>query len=722
MRVTVPSLSMLTHLGGNNYRMVVKFLTAIGDALNSDKIPNSYSQIVNTSSNSFVVKVPISRGNYTIPNVMIKVFSDADGACCYTSTVFTITNTATDEVVIPDAIGVFKSVVGAKSFTHNQSDKFIIITNSDGTISDVTPGMTAGTPNTQEGRSVYYMLDYYPLKVGANGYVNFQNLMLPAKNYTLRKFIISTSAAPNFAAFLNLLDNPWPVQISIDNCYLAEITIRVKESGSVSYTRGIEPDWLEATRRMNFPNMLSIKDTMPYGKWNATTAINTDDANNLAKYYDRGMNVWGLTANGFYTDKNISPTVLSNDALYSQGYGVGMAVGRSKRFICTDEIPENQGADPTIAFRMHHYYRGYMDALRSLHGSGLYVYETGAFGPYGQDRYLRSIDPGLVWGDRTTYEQAFTTHLYKYRFADAWAGDTAFLVDDINYRNMNLGYYMSNDIYYLPYELLSAYERLVRQTTTYQGQNRRRTCILYSWHLIQSLQTDAEGRGNGVEYNRTGEIIPFAGGEIRSRQNLVTPAPWGEYIEFGFYGNLIFDGVAQWNSPGARFGSDVSRLQTWHEMDGMSWKKTGDSSFGTYTPGVNNAPLHDTQNGLHYNMQASAGDASAAGFEKWWELRDRCATLEYRSYTSSIKTFTAVPGTDGLKINGHGTETNEGQYVIHDAATQKAGIAIRGTGPDGDFISYYNGFLSGQEYEDDVTIDSINIGRVYGRRTVVHMI
>ena len=93
INVTIPSLSALTPISTNTYRFVIKFFNSSGGALGNSNIPNVYTDDVTTTSTSFQLQVPVTSGDYTIPNVTIKVYSNTDSNCCFTSGVYTITNT-----------------------------------------------------------------------------------------------------------------------------------------------------------------------------------------------------------------------------------------------------------------------------------------------------------------------------------------------------------------------------------------------------------------------------------------------------------------------------------------------------------------------------------------------------------------------------------------------------------------------------------------------------
>lgn len=90
---TIDSLSHLDSLGGNNYRMVIKFMNSAGGPLNSPNIQNVNSVTFNTTSTTFSVDVPILDGSYNIPNVSVLAYANDEQDCCIANGVVNIVNT-----------------------------------------------------------------------------------------------------------------------------------------------------------------------------------------------------------------------------------------------------------------------------------------------------------------------------------------------------------------------------------------------------------------------------------------------------------------------------------------------------------------------------------------------------------------------------------------------------------------------------------------------------
>lgn len=140
-----------------------------------------------------------------------------------------------------------------------------------------------------------------------------------------------------------------------------------------------------------------------------------------------------------------------------------------------------------------------------------------------------------------------------------------------------------------------------------------------------------------------------------------------------------------------------------------------------WMPSRNNAP-ENSKNGLQDNLYATVIDVTMWGRQDALQLVDGYAdNIYYASYTSSRKSFTATPGTAGYHLNGFGP-LNLNFVPFKDSYDQEAGVPLITTGPKGRGAVYYNGFLSADEYEDNVTLTfgsiTKNLGRVYGRKTV----
>ena len=107
INMTIDSLAKLTLVSPDHYNVVVKFFNSSGAPLDNANIPNTYTALVNTTSTTFNVDVPVVNGSYSIPDVTIKVFTSESLTCCIATSVKTITNTVDGDCtlsVIPQFI------------------------------------------------------------------------------------------------------------------------------------------------------------------------------------------------------------------------------------------------------------------------------------------------------------------------------------------------------------------------------------------------------------------------------------------------------------------------------------------------------------------------------------------------------------------------------------------------------------------------------------------
>jgi len=115
-------------------------------------------------------------------------------------------------------------------------------------------------------------------------------------------------------------------------------------------------------------------------------------------------------------------------------------------------------------------------------------------------------------------------------------------------------------------------------------------------------------------------------------------------------------------------------------------------------------------------LYASLHDAFAAGMEAFWIVRDRTEVVSHAAYTGSRGGFNPTPGTAGLHLNGFG-ELNRNLFCTKAILAAKKGTSLKCSGKGGKLVVYNNPNLSQHEYEDNVTIDGVNLGRCYGRQT-----
>ncbi|TLU91977.1 hypothetical protein [Dyadobacter sediminis] len=636
-------------------------------------------------------------------------------------------NGSTGTTTFPDnsanadgALGSYKKVVAGREYSYSRTPELELEFNEDGTISDITPGLSFdGISNRIGNKRIYYMLGYSVFQNANNSYNQFRNVFLPDGIYTIRQFVCDENVVPNLAAFKQKLTG-WNNGVNMTNSRLSEVFLAIKTLNATG--NSVVPRWLKVSRHLVFPSVVPQKDWAAYNKFFCIVYQNqgssAEDYQKFGINTDLDYNVQAAQPKTWNTVRKGDPSIQDNNWYYQQGRSWIEKSGVSKRFVLTDQYPEDaQNTDPDIDTKMYHFYKGALDRISEVHGP-TNKKNTGLYGSYGIDDFSKLIVADHLKFDRQTFEQSLTSHVHKVYdpASSSWAGDASYYATGaINVRNVNHSFYMYNNIEMIPYRIIYVNERIKVGTKTYQGQDRESNILGFGWAKAQSLVTPF---GIGIEYASTGEIIPFPGGEIKSVQNLEIPMPWEENFTCGFWCTLIFSGLGMWNAPGSRFGKDASKLHWWTDQQ-VQWKKNG-GNWEPYVSGQNGAPVNDSS-GLMHRLWAPPTDAAYAGSDAVWKIRDRIQVLEHVSYTSSKGNFTAVPGTSGLHLNGFGS-LNKNLFVIKDAYDGQKGVALRGSGQGGKVLIYYNGFLSPHEYEDNVIMDGVNLGRVYGRQTVIRTI
>ncbi|MEO6283682.1 MAG: hypothetical protein ABIN80_02900, partial [Dyadobacter sp.] len=393
--------------------------------------------------------------------------------------------------------------------------------------------------------------------------------------------------------------------------------------------------------------------------------------------------------------------------------------------IVTDEYPENaQGQDTNIGSRVGLAYKGIMDLFREQF-PGINKRNTGLFGSYGGDNFYGLIDQGFLFRHpKNIVAEYLSTKAHATWNIDSgtWhVGDCAFYTSQQHKdRNANVAYYMYFGValYNIPLELVFANERIKIGSKTYQGEDHECDWMVFGTILSQSLMRDEAGQ-IGPEEVRSGDIIPLPNGEIMSRYNTPIAGNAGEHWDMGFWSCFIGKrGTMLWDGGGS-YGQDPTKISTYTPAaQYIRWTPTGGSEE-SYVPGSNGAPENSVE-GMKDTLYATVVDATMAGHQAALTLEGYDNILYYASYTSSRRTFVAAPGSAGLHLNGYGP-LNMGMLAMKDTADQKCGTPIIGQGPLGRVAVYNNGFLSPDEYEDNVTLTygawSASLGRVYGGQT-----
>ena len=123
INLTTADLAGLTPSGGT-YSFIIDFRKLDGTPLNNGNIPNSFTVSASPTGQTFALNVPITNGNYTIPNVMIVIFNFSRENCCFVQTNYTIINSTDTEPVLDGVMmGNRISTKGGKTlYTHGSQD------------------------------------------------------------------------------------------------------------------------------------------------------------------------------------------------------------------------------------------------------------------------------------------------------------------------------------------------------------------------------------------------------------------------------------------------------------------------------------------------------------------------------------------------------------------------------------------------------------------------
>jgi len=619
------------------------------------------------------------------------------------------------------SLGTYKTRIGGRNYTFNKTPELSLAFNQDGTISDNTAALNkSGSIHKLGDQNVFYAIGNYPLETSSGSGQNLQNIYLPDGIYTITQYVCKADKVPDFARFKSGFEGWNGIGVNADNARRSQIFLSINSDSKQG--NGTVPAYLKVSRTLVYPEIATLKDWRKYKKFNAIGASN--GAGSRLVYHRSGINTYfrsedeGLSSM-WRTDRIPERWIPSNDDLYGAGRANARFMGNDINAAITDEYEENtQGTGGDINFRMSHYYRGFYDQINEVTGE-TDAAKMGAFGTYGGDQWYGAFGAGM---DRSykLYVESLTDHLY-----DAYNGNTDTWFKEANYyksgavnfRNLNYKLYYYNKTFQTPYELIYINERIKLGTKTYEGKDRERNVILFTSPKSESFVADFAGgveKRNWIEMNDTGELIPFAGGEMLSQVNGQVPAPWDQMYTDALWSNLICGGVFNWDA-GSTFGSDTTKFMFWGADWQARWKATGSANFENYVPDQHGAPANDGS-GMMHRLYSSPLDAHLAAQEVIWSVRDKIQKISHVAYQSAIGNFTPIPGDTGLHLNGFG-EVNRNQFNIYNIYKKQLGIALLSEGSGGSLIWYYNGFLSPQLYED-VTIKGKTF-RAYGRQTVI---
>ncbi|MEO6285840.1 MAG: hypothetical protein ABIN80_28700 [Dyadobacter sp.] len=639
--------------------------------------------------------------------------------------------TSFPEIVVnaDGAKGVYqmKSANDERTLTSNHTGEFVLVMNADGTVSDTTPGLnTSGAINTLNGKNVFYGQGGAPFyNMTNNSYSKLQNVWFEDGIGTLTQYVCDQSHTPTLAAFIDQYDG-YNDGITELNAHCSRINFSIHSKTRVGVS--IDPKWLVPSRTLIFQSALQPKNWAQWDKFFGHGQYNRGDAH--SRYQAVGAfphTDWGKMTpqpETFMTAKVGQGQVMNESEWYEQGRNWAVRLGKTKRAFYTSEFGENaQGKDPDTFIKSKFAGKGYMDVLNA---NGITeVKGVGQFYEYGSFDFTGFWGPDFVKCSRPDYEKNLTTHLHK-GWGNQGGGVFGFSALDheyyredlIKYGGMNSKYYMWNRRYLLPYEFLNLNEKGILGCKTWQNIGYNRDIVIFSAPAIESFVMDNQGNKINIEETLTGEVQQFPGGKFKARMNTHPAAPWDEFLTMGAASTLILSGMTTWDSPGASLGTDPNKVFIYDTPENpntqpMEWMPNGSNDWQPYVSGQNGAPVN-SPDGLNNTLLAAPIDASAAGMEAIWPVRNRMESIKHVAYTSSRGDFNPTPGETGYHIAGHGP-INYRQFTARDLVEQKKAVSLHCAGGDGEFIYFYNGFLCSHEYQDVVCKGKSF--RAFGRKT-----
>ena len=510
----------------------------------------------------------------------------------------------------------------------------------------------------------------------------------------------------------------YPGLVNTSNAICHHIVFQVNSDvvdGHIVY-----PTWLKTSREIRFPQYATPKDLYSRNKWMGITDSGYGESRELYKTF-------GVATDAIESSNKVQTFQTTKTApipaprptfgeLYNIGRGIATSQGSSSRSIITSEYVENQG--PQMYDDMSEFYRGAKDQITSATGE-TDVKKMGLFGEYGGDGWY----VGSILGEAfSEYEKAFTTKLYN-TWQPGGGGFQDSIIpfltgNTITYRNTNLKTYFDQYNSEIVIGLLALNEKIKVTTKTYQNQDRERNSVFFTFPYFEDLESTLLPDKDSVLFNDSGEIIPFANGEITVKSGGYLAVDWQSIFKGSLWGFIALNGAALWDTPGFRIGKSSTSLNIGFSTY-IKWKPTGQPEEN-WVSGQNGAPTADNaygSNGMFYQMIASSVDAMVAASDVWWSIRDRVNnSIEHVPYTSNKGSYTPQGGTAGFNLNGHGP-LNRNAYDLWYIKNGKKGIALLGKGSAGNVIIYENTYLPHHVFEM-VTIGS-NTFKAYGNQTVI---
>lgn len=629
-------------------------------------------------------------------------------------------------------LGTFEATVNGRRITFQKSPGLELTLNADGTITDTTPGTVHGTNGgltTCNGRNVFYMIGYNYLCGNGDGvriYKTLKNLKLRDSIETVSRFDCVPGALPTWQAMQDGFGG-YPIATGVNkfNAEMSQVTFSLHTLSNP----GI-PLWLVPSRKLNCVNY--IPDRTMSRKFLAIERVNRGDAPSI--YWAKGIRTQTqfdnsvsqrLTFRTFKWPWDLHPgmPVFTDSDLFNSLRGHINAWDLGPESVITDEYPENaQNQDPNIGSRVGLAYKGGHELMVEKF-PGYRKIDGPFFGSYGGHRFYGAIDTTFLYKHpKAVVAEYLSTKVHKaynVQTASFTADDCAFyLSEQYKWCNINVDYYMYFGVahYNIALDLVFINER-IKIGSILKGDEC--SWMVFGTILSQSLMRNDQQQQIGPEEYRTGDLMQFPNGVVLSKYNTPIAANVSEHWNMGFWSAYIGGrGTALWDGGGS-YGQDPTKISTYTPADQyIRWYPNSGGSE-PYISGQNGAPENSVE-GMSDVLYATVVDATVAGHQAALDLEGYDDIKYFASYTSSRKTFVATPGEKGFQLSGNGV-ANIGLLAMKDVADQKCGTPIISQGPKGRLAVYNNGFLSRDEFEENVTLTygawSVNLGTIYGGQT-----
>jgi hypothetical protein len=592
--------------------------------------------------------------------------------------------------------GTFAEKVGDRIYTSTKHPDLEIRFNADGSITDVTPGLSIVNGIARyKDRNRFYMLNHVLYEANPTTPLPLQTEPLPDGIFS----VLTYDTDLDYATLRDERVGGWIRKADWRTTIVKYVYFESTSPGKSNYLS--VPEWHKISAKILIP--VKEKSTGFGTKRIATSLINDGDKVQdwwKAGYItQRNSNPNGQNSFATYQLHGIADNlkgVLTDDAqmkamgvLYQAGWHRASDVG------CGASIITTQFAEDEI----HHKFKN-GDALIDRYYDGVRDYcvsngvadikDMPGYGEYGMDGNLKALYSS---DSEKLYKESLTSKLHnRYDVGNsAWReGATA----PRSNRNENHATYFQDNPIKIIFGALYMNELSNLRT---EGKT---TAIGYSMPYYESA--------GGNLTNNT--VIRFPNG-VLANNNDYTPVCPNLMFRHGLYLALITNGYAMWDVE--RIGIDstkVGLVPVEGRLDQVRWWPNGASGWEQYQSGKSGAPINDAS-GVTARMSAIGTNASFAGVEALRDVLDRIdGKIELVSYKSTLGDFAAKGGDAGLSLNGHGpiNRNNFDQYKL-----RGKGYLLKCTGKTGKVVYFYcNESIRPDQYEI-VRFDNIEL-KAYG--------